>query len=82
VRVRALNLSLHGVHTHIMVCAVCTHIIMVRMVCAVLAERRGVWLVRTQCGYMLSRDSLVNGARRVLVRGGGVVNIGMVQRVE
>jgi hypothetical protein len=38
--------------------------------------------VHAQCGYMLSRDSLVNGARRVLVRGGGVLNFGMVQCVE
>jgi hypothetical protein len=53
-----------------------------RGVCTVLAERRGVWLVHAQCGYMLSRDSLVNGARRVLVRGGGVLNFGMVQHVE
>jgi hypothetical protein len=52
---------------------------MVCVVCAVLAERRGVWLVRAQCGYMLSRDNLVNGARRVLVCGGGVLNSGMVQ---
>jgi hypothetical protein len=35
-----------------------------------------------KCGYMLSRDSLVNGARRVLVRGGGILKFGMVQRVE
>jgi hypothetical protein len=39
-------------------------------------------VVCAQCGYMLSRDSLVNGARRVLVRGGGVLNFGMVQCVE
>jgi hypothetical protein len=29
---------------------------------------------------MLSRDNLVNGARRVLVHGGDVLNSGMVQR--
>jgi hypothetical protein len=51
------------VHTHDKVCAVCTHIIMVCVVCAVLAERGGVWLVRAQYGYMLLRDSLVNGAQ-------------------
>jgi hypothetical protein len=64
-------------HTH-----VCTHIIMAHMVCTVLAERRGVLLVHAQCGYMLSRDSLVNGARRVLVHAVGVLNFGMVQHVE
>jgi hypothetical protein len=31
---------------------------------------------------ILSRDNLVNGARRVLVHGGGVLKSGMVQRVE
>jgi hypothetical protein len=40
------------------------------MVCAVLAKRRGVWFVCAQCGYMLLHDNLVNGARRVVVRGG------------
>jgi hypothetical protein len=38
--------------------------------------------VCAQYGYMLSCDSLVNGAHRVLVRGGGVLNFGMVQHVE
>jgi hypothetical protein len=31
------------------------------MVCAILAQFNGVWLVRAKCGYMLSRDRLVNG---------------------
>jgi hypothetical protein len=31
---------------------------------------------------MLSRYSLVNGARRVLVRSGDILKSGMVQRVE
>jgi hypothetical protein len=66
----------------ILACVVCTCIIMVCVVCAVLTERRGILLVRVQCGYMLSRDNLVNGVRGVLVRGGGVLNFGMVQRVE
>jgi hypothetical protein len=57
---------------------VCTHIIMAHMVCTVLAERRGVWLVCVQCGYMMSRENLVNGAHKVLVRDGGVLNFGMV----
>jgi hypothetical protein len=38
--------------------------------------------VHVQCGYILSRDSLVNGARRVLLHGWGILNFGMVQRVE
>jgi 1,6-anhydro-N-acetylmuramate kinase len=38
--------------------------------------------VRAQCGYMLSHDSLVSDARRVLVCGGGILNSGMMQRVE
>jgi hypothetical protein len=38
--------------------------------------------VRTQCGYMLSHNSLVYGARRVLVCSEGVLNFGMVQRIE
>jgi hypothetical protein len=38
--------------------------------------------VHMQCGYMLSRDSLVSGAHRVLVRGGDILNSGMVQHVE
>jgi hypothetical protein len=43
-----LNLALRSVHTHKM-CARCAHtIIMVRVVCAVLAECRGVWLVHAQ----------------------------------
>jgi hypothetical protein len=37
--------------------------------------------VRAHYGYMLSRDSLVSGARKVLVRSGGVLNFGMVQCV-
>jgi hypothetical protein len=63
-------------------CTVCTHIIMVREVCPVLAERRGVWLLRTQYEYMLSRDNLVNGMHRVLVCGGAIIKFGMVQRIE
>jgi hypothetical protein len=55
---------------------------MMCMVCAVLVERRGVLLVRAQCGYMLSRENLVSGARRVLLCGGDVLNFGMVQRIE
>jgi hypothetical protein len=55
---------------------------MMRVVCVVLVERIGVLLVRAQCEYMLLRDSLVSGARRVLVRGGDVLNFGMAQRVE
>jgi hypothetical protein len=55
---------------------------MVHVVCELLAERRGVLLVLLQCGYMLSRDSLVSGMRRVLVRNGDVLNSSMVQRVE
>jgi len=38
--------------------------------------------VCTQCGYMLSHDSLVSGARRVLVRGGDILNSGMMKHVE
>jgi hypothetical protein len=60
--VHTLNLELCGEHTHNMVCTVCTYIIMACVVCAVLSERKGVWLVCVQCGYMLSHDSLVNGA--------------------
>jgi hypothetical protein len=78
----ALNLALCGVHTHNKVHAVYTHTIMACVVCVVLAERRETLLVHTQCGYVLSRNNLVNGACRVLVRGGGVLNYGMVQRVE
>jgi hypothetical protein len=40
------------------------------VVCAVLAERRGVWLVCAQFGYMLLHENLVNGALRVLECGG------------
>jgi hypothetical protein len=65
VQVRMLNLALCGVHTHIEVHTVCKHIIMVRVVCAVLAECKGVWLVCTHYGYMLLRNSLVNGACRI-----------------
>jgi hypothetical protein len=82
VKVRTLNLALCSVHTHNKVCVVYTHIRMVHGVSAVLAERRGVWFVHAQCGDMLSRDSLVIGARSVLVHGGGVLNFGMVQNVE
>jgi hypothetical protein len=57
-------------------------IIMVCVVCAVLTERRGILLVHVQCGYILSRDSLVNGACGVPVPGGGILNFGMVQCVE
>jgi hypothetical protein len=60
----------------------CTHIIMTCVVCTVLAERRGFLLVCAQCRDMLSRDNLVNGVHRVLVRSGGVLNSGMVQCVE
>jgi len=52
------------------------------VVCAILAEHRGVLLVRVQCGYMLLRDSLVSCACRVLVHGGDVLKYGMVQHVE
>jgi hypothetical protein len=38
--------------------------------------------VHAQCGYMLSRDNLVSGAHRFLVRDGDVLNSIMVQRVE
>jgi 1,6-anhydro-N-acetylmuramate kinase len=38
--------------------------------------------VCTQYGYMLRHNNLVNGAHRVLVRGGGILNFGMMQRVE
>jgi hypothetical protein len=55
---------------------------MTHVVCAMLAERRGVLLVCAQCGYMLSRDNLVSGVRRVLVHSGGVLNFGMVQCIE
>jgi hypothetical protein len=32
--------------------------------------------------HTISRDNLINGARGVLVRGGGILNFGMVQHVE
>jgi hypothetical protein len=38
--------------------------------------------VHAQCGYMLSRDNLINGACAVLVHGGGILKFGMVQCVE
>jgi hypothetical protein len=47
-----------------------------------IAERRGVWLVCTQYEYKLSRDSVVNGAPRLMVRGRGVLSFGRVQRIE
>jgi len=71
-----------GVHTHSKVCVVYTHLIMACVVCAVLAERRGILLVRAQCGFMWSRDNLVNGACRVMVRSGGVLKFGMVQWID
>jgi hypothetical protein len=70
------------VHMHNKVCTVCTRIIMVCMVCTVLTGRKGIFLVRAQCRFMLSRDNLVNGVCGVLVRGGGIIKFGMVQRVE
>jgi hypothetical protein len=51
-------------------CTVCTCIIMVCVVCAVLTEHRGILLVRAQCGYMLSHDSLVNGVQSTGARWG------------
>jgi hypothetical protein len=78
VRVLALNLALCGVHTRVKVRVMCTHIIMTRVVCAVLVERIGVWLVCVQCGYMLSHDNLVNGVHKVLVHGGAILKFGMV----
>jgi hypothetical protein len=92
-----LNLALHGAGVRtkfsiawcglsgtcvILACTVCARIIMARVVCTVLTERRGILLVRVQCGYMLSRDNLINGARGVLVHGGGILKFGMVQRIE
>jgi hypothetical protein len=64
VRVHALNLALRKVHTHKKVHTVYTHMIMVRRVYAVLAERKGVWLVHAQYEYNLSHDSVINGAMR------------------
>jgi hypothetical protein len=55
---------------------------MALVVCTILVECRGIFLVHTQCGYMLSCNNLVNGACRVLVRDGGVLKFGMVQHVE
>jgi hypothetical protein len=78
VRVCALNLALCGVHMNNKVCAVCTHIIMMCVVCAVLAEHRKFLLVCTQCGYMLLCDNLDSGACRVLVCSGDVLKYGMV----
>jgi hypothetical protein len=57
VQVHMLNLALCGVHTHNKVRAMCTHIIMARVVCTILVEHKGILLVRAQCGYKLSRDS-------------------------
>jgi hypothetical protein len=68
----------HSVPTHNKVHVVCTHIIMVCEVCAILVECKGILLVHAQCGYMLSRNNLINGARRVVVRDGGVLNFVMV----
>jgi hypothetical protein len=55
---------------------------MVHVVCTVLAECRGVWLVCMQYEYKLSRDSVVNGVCRPLVQGRGVLKFGMVQHIE
>jgi hypothetical protein len=38
--------------------------------------------VCAQYEYMLLREILVNGTCRVLVHGGGILNFGMVQRIE
>jgi hypothetical protein len=67
---------------HNKVWAVCTYVIMACMVCAVLAECREILLVHVQYGYMLSGNSLVIGACRVFVRGGGIIKFGMVQRID
>jgi hypothetical protein len=82
VQVCMLKLSLRHVCMHKKVHAVFIHIIVACMVCKVLAKRRGILLVCAECGYILSRNSLVNGVHRVLVRGGGVLNFGMVQHIE
>jgi hypothetical protein len=66
----------------IVVRAVCTCIIMAHVVCVVLTEHSGIFLVHTQCGYMMSCDCLVNGACGLIVRGGGIINFGVVQHVE
>jgi hypothetical protein len=47
---------------------------MVRMVCIVLAERIEFFWCTHNMGIMLSRDSLVNDACRILVRDGGILN--------
>jgi hypothetical protein len=78
----ACVILLRGVHMHSKVHAVCIHIIMACMVCAMLAECRETLLVCTQCEYMLSHNSLVNGVDRVLVCGGGIQKFGMVQCTE
>jgi len=77
----ALNLALRSVHAHNKVHVVCTHIIMMCVVCTVLADHRETLLACAQCGYMLFHDSLVNGECRVLVRGGRVLKFDMVQHV-
>jgi hypothetical protein len=83
VLVRTLNLAWSSVHTHKKVHAMYTHIVMVCMVCTVLAECRGLWLVRAQYGYMLSCDNLVNGAHIVFVRDGAYRTWhGVVHRVK
>jgi hypothetical protein len=53
VQVRALNFGAALKNVGVQVRAVCTHIIMVRVVCALLVEHRETLLVRAQCGYML-----------------------------
>jgi hypothetical protein len=70
------------VHTHNKVSMLCRHIIMACVVCTVLAEHRGLLLVHAECGYILSHDNLVNGVHRLLVYSGGVLKVGMVQRIE
>jgi hypothetical protein len=72
----------HIVHMINKVHVVCTHIIMACVVCAVLAERRGILLVHVRCGFILSHDSLINDVRGVVVRGGGILKFCMVQCVE
>jgi hypothetical protein len=64
--------GVHGVHTHN------NGAHGVRSI----GERRGVWLVRVQYEYKLSRENVVNGARRLMVHGRGVLKFGMVQRVD
>jgi hypothetical protein len=66
----------------ILECVMCTRIIMVCMVCAILTEHREMLLVRMQCGYMLLHDSLINGVCGVLVHSGGILKFGMVQLIE